>query len=124
LKPATCTACPQLEWLSWQRWFAANGCDQLQPPRWLYFNYAHQIVQAALAGRVWPSRACRWWPMRWRPAPDRGIAEHRLASPLSYWLLQGPRSSERPEVQAFCQWLMEQARQTRDAMQGASEPTQ
>src|SRR5690606_11337428 len=37
---------PQLEWLSWQRWFAANGCDQLQPPRWLYFNYAHQIVQA------------------------------------------------------------------------------
>ncbi|WP_347614769.1 LysR substrate-binding domain-containing protein, partial [Comamonas thiooxydans] len=42
---------PQLEWLSWQRWFAANGCDQLQPPRWLYFNYAHQIVQAALAGQ-------------------------------------------------------------------------
>ena len=52
------------------------------------------------------------------------LPEHRLASPLSYWLLQGPRSSERPEVQAFCQWLMEQARQTRDAMQGASEPTQ
>ena len=109
---------PQLEWLSWQRWFAANGCDQLQPPRWLYFNYAHQIVQAALAGQ---GLAIARLPLV-ADALAAGhlvevLPEHRLASPLSYWLLQGPRSSERPEVQAFCQWLMTEAAQTRDHMQ-------
>ena len=52
------------------------------------------------------------------------LPEHRLASPLSYWLLQGPRSSERPEVQAFCQWLMTEALQTRSAMQGVSHSEQ
>lgn len=116
---------PQLEWLSWQRWFAANGCDQLQPPRWLYFNYAHQIVQAALAGQ---GLAIARLPLV-ADALAAGtlievLPEHRLASPLSYWLLQGPRSSERPEVQAFCQWLMNEALQTRNAMQGASQQAQ
>ena len=108
---------PQLEWLSWQRWFAANGCDLLQPPRWLYFNYAHQIVQAALAGQ---GLAIARLPLV-ADALAAGhlievLPEHRLASPLSYWLLQGPRSAERPEVQAFCQWLMEEAAATRSAM--------
>ena len=116
---------PQLEWLGWQRWFGVQGCDQLQPPRWLYFNYAHQIVQAALAGQ---GLAIARLPLV-ADALAAGtlievLPERRLASPLSYWLLQGPRSSERPEVQAFCQWLMEQARQTRDAMQGASQQAQ
>ncbi|MGP1682512.1 MAG: LysR family transcriptional regulator, partial [Giesbergeria sp.] len=40
-----------LEWLTWRRWFETQGCGQLQPKRWLYFNYAHQIVQAALSGQ-------------------------------------------------------------------------
>ena len=109
---------PQLEWLSWQRWFAANGCDQLQPPRWLYFNYAHQIVQAALAGQ---GLAIARLPLV-TDALAAGdlievLPEHRLASPLSYWLLQGPRSVARPEVQASCQWLLNHAEETRAHMQ-------
>ncbi|MEX8194527.1 LysR substrate-binding domain-containing protein [Comamonas guangdongensis] len=109
---------PQLEWLSWQRWFGANGCDQLQPPRWLYFNYAHQIVQAALAGQ---GLAIARLPLVADALAAGQLVEvlprHRLASPLAYWLLRGPRSSQRPEVQAFCDWLSAQAAQTRDAMQ-------
>ena len=109
---------PQLEWLSWQRWFAANGCDQLQPPRWLYFNYAHQIVQAALAGQ---GLAIARLPLVADALAAGHLVEvlpkHRLASPLAYWLLQGPRSGQRPEVQAFCQWLMAEAQQTRNHMQ-------
>lgn len=109
---------PQLEWLSWQRWFAANGCDQLQPPRWLYFNYAHQIVQAALAGQ---GLAIARLPLVADALAAGDLIEvlpkHRLASPLSYWLLQGPRSGARPEVQAFCQWLLNQAEETRAHMQ-------
>ena len=40
-----------LEWLSWRRWLDIQGVDKLQPERWLYFNYAHQIAQAALSGQ-------------------------------------------------------------------------
>ena len=105
---------PQLAWLSWQRWFAANHCDQLQPPRWLYFNYAHQIVQAALAGQ---GLAIARLPLVADALAAGDLVEvlpaHRLQSPLAYWLRVGPRSQERPEVQAFCQWLMQQAAQTR-----------
>ncbi|QXZ09773.1 LysR family transcriptional regulator [Comamonas sp. Y33R10-2] len=111
---------PQLEWLSWQRWFAANGCDQLQPPRWLYFNYAHQIVQAALAGQ---GLAIARLPLVADALAAGELMEvlpaHRLASPLSYWLLQGPRSGVRPEVQAFCQWLIAEAEKTSARMTAA-----
>lgn len=111
---------PQLEWLSWQRWFAAHGCDQLQPPRWLYFNYAHQIVQAALAGQ---GLAIARLPLVADALAAGQLVEvlprHRLASPLAYWLLPGPRSGQRPEVQAFCRWLVEQAALTRAAIEGA-----
>ena len=108
---------PHLEWLSWQRWFAVNGCDQLQPPRWLYFNYAHQIVQAALAGQ---GLAIARLPLVADALAAGDLVEvlpaHRLASPLSYWLLQGPRTHERAEVQAFCQWLLSEASKTHHAI--------
>ncbi|MFP5474946.1 MAG: LysR family transcriptional regulator, partial [Gammaproteobacteria bacterium] len=40
-----------LEWLTWRRWFETNGLARSQPRRWLYFNYAYQMVQAALSGQ-------------------------------------------------------------------------
>ena len=80
-----------LEWLTWRRWFDTQGCGQLQPKRWLYFNYAHQIVQAALAGQ--------------------GLA-----------LSSVPRSSQRPEIQAFCAWLALEAENTRRAIGDMPDP--
>jgi len=108
---------PQLAWLGWQRWFHAHGCEPLQPPRWLYFNYAHQIVQAALAGQ---GLAIARLPLVADALASGDLVEvlpsHRLDSPLAYWLLPGPRSAPRPEVQAFCDWLRAQAALTRAAM--------
>jgi ABC-type sulfate/molybdate transport systems ATPase subunit len=40
-----------LEFLAWRRWLEAYQLDNLEPQRWLYFNYAHQIAQAALTGQ-------------------------------------------------------------------------
>ena len=40
-----------LEWLSWRRWFDEQQLPKLQAKRWLYFNYAYQMVQAALTGQ-------------------------------------------------------------------------
>ncbi|MEO7640703.1 MAG: LysR family transcriptional regulator, partial [Ramlibacter sp.] len=35
-----------LEWLSWRRFFDEQQLPKLQARRWLYFNYAYQMVQA------------------------------------------------------------------------------
>jgi DNA-binding transcriptional LysR family regulator len=108
-----------LEWLSWRRWFDEQGLDKLQPERWLYFNYAHQIVQAALSGQ---GLALARMPLIADALAAGDLVEvlpgHRIDSPLAYWLIVGPRSGQRPEVQAFCAWLELQAQATREALGG------
>jgi DNA-binding transcriptional LysR family regulator len=111
-----------LEWLTWRRWFSAQGCGQLQPKRWLYFNYAHQIVQAALAGQ---GLALARMPLIADALASGDLVEvmpgHRLDSPLAYWLLTSPRSRQRPEIEDFCTWLATQADLTRQAIGEAAE---
>jgi DNA-binding transcriptional LysR family regulator len=113
---------PQMATLSWQRWFQAHD-TQLEPRRWLYFNYASQIAQAALAGQ---GIALARLPLvadslasgdLVEPLPDR-----RLDSALAYWLLVGPRSTQRPEVKAFCEWLRAEAALTRATIGDGPDP--
>ena len=108
---------PHLQWLSWHRWLREQHCAELQPRRWIYLRYAHQIGQAALAGQ---GIALTRLPLVAEALSDGRLLEifphQRLDSPLAYWLLTGPRSHQRPEVQAFSQWLQQQACDTRAAM--------
>jgi LysR family glycine cleavage system transcriptional activator len=112
-----------LEYLSWRRWFDARDLAKLQPERWLYFNYAHQIVQAALAGQ---GLALARMPLIADALASGDLVEvlpgHRIDSPLSYWLMLGPRSAQRPEIQAFCAWLELQAQATREAIGDVPDP--
>lgn len=112
-----------LEWLSWRRWFDAQACSQILPKRWLYFNYANQIVQAALAGQ---GLALARMPLIADALASGDLIEvmpgHRLDSPLAYWLLIGPRSGQRPEIQAFCAWLALEAESTRRAIGDVPDP--
>lgn len=112
-----------LEWLSWRRWFELNGHDKLQPKRWLYFNYAQQIVQAALAGQ---GLALARMPLVADALATGDLVEVlpglRLDSPLAYWLVVGPRSAQRPEIKAFCDWLLLQAEATRKAIGEVPDP--
>lgn len=112
-----------LEYLSWQRWFENQGQPKLQPQRWLYFNYAHQIVQAALSGQ---GLALARMPLIADALAAGDLVEllpnHRLDSPLAYWLLVGPRSAHRPEIKAFCAWLEIQAKATREAVGDVPDP--
>ena len=106
-----------LEWLSWQRWFDQQGLRRFEPKRWLYFNYAHQIVQAALTGQ---GVALARLPLIAESLASGDLVEFlpqkRMDSPMAYWLIVGPRSAARPEVQAFCSWIEAQAAQTREAI--------
>lgn len=128
-----------LEWLTWQRWLdqfgsaalpgkATRGAKaavghKLTPQRWLYFNYAHQIVQAALTGQ---GVALARLPLVAESLASGALVEPlphtRMDSPLAYWLLVAPRSSLRPEVKAFCDWLQQQAAATREAIGDVPDP--
>jgi LysR family glycine cleavage system transcriptional activator len=107
---------PHLEWLSWQRWFDEQGHKRLEPKRWLHFNYAHQIVQAALTGQgVALARTTLVADHLASGELVEVLPKLRLSSPLAYWLVVGARSAARPEVLAFCEWLRAEAALTRAA---------
>ncbi len=123
-----------LEWLTWQRWLdhfapATSGGvrgkakARLSPKRWLYFNYASQIVQAALTGQ---GVALARLPLVAESLASGDLIEPlpqmRLDSPLVYWLVVAPRSVVRPEVKAFCDWLLREAERTRLAIGDVPDP--
>ena len=106
-----------MEWLTWQRWFDEQGLKNFAPKRWLYFNYANQIAQAALTGQ---GIALARMPLVADSLASGDLIEPlpnmRIDSPLAYWLIVGPRNQARPEVTAFCEWLIAQAKLTREAI--------
>lgn len=106
----------QLEWLTWRRWLDTHHFT-FEPKRWLYFNYAHQIAQAALTGQ---GVALSRLPLVADSLASGDLVEilpgMRLESPMAYWMIVGPRSTARPEIRAFCDWLTAQAALTRVAM--------
>ena len=112
-----------LEWLTWRRWFDEQKLTKLTPKRWLYFNYAYQMVQAALAGQgVVLARL----PLVSEALAHGDLIEvlphTRMDSPMAYWLIIGPRSSPRPEIQAFCNWLKTLAAATRKTSGEVADP--
>jgi LysR family glycine cleavage system transcriptional activator len=112
-----------LQWLTWRRWFDQHQLSQFQPKRWLYFNYAYQMVQAALAGQgVVLARL----PMVSESMANGDLLEPlpglRMDSPMAYWLILGPRSQGRPEIRAFRDWLMAQSEITRQAIGEVPDP--
>ena len=119
------------EFLSWRRWLTLQGQPGLEPKRWLYLNFTYQQVQAALAGHgVALARVALVFEALQRgeliePFGDKG----RMDSPYLYWLIMSPVGKARPEVVQFCDWVLEQARITRQAIgeeplpeQAAAEP--
>ncbi|WP_083686125.1 LysR substrate-binding domain-containing protein [Rhodoferax koreense] len=112
-----------LEWLSWRRWCDTHGLEKLEPKRWMYFNYAYQIAQAALTGQ---GVALARMPLVADSLASGDLIEvlphMRMESPMAYWLIVGPRSAARPEIKAFCTWLQLQAAGTRKAIGDTPDP--
>ena len=112
-----------LQWLTWRRWLDTHHFEKLEPKRWLYFNYAHQIAQAALTGQ---GVALARMPLVADSLASGDLVEilpnMRLESPMAYWLIIGPRAAARPEIVAFCSWLQVQAALTRVAIGDVVDP--
>ncbi|HYP83482.1 LysR substrate-binding domain-containing protein [Variovorax sp.] len=112
-----------LEWLTWRRWFDDHGLARTQPRRWLYFNYAYQMVQAALTGQgVVLARSSLVSESLANGDLVEVLPHKRLDSPMAYWLLTAPRATLRPEVQAFAEWLQLQAAATRQTIGEGLDP--
>ncbi len=112
-----------LEWLTWRRWFEVNGLERAQPKRWLYFNYAYQMVQAALTGQgVVLARSSLIAESLANGDLVEVLPHHRMDSPMSYWLIAGPRNALRPEIKAFWDWLLLQADTTRGTIGEVPDP--
>jgi LysR family glycine cleavage system transcriptional activator len=112
-----------LQWLTWRRWFDERGLPKLQPKRWLYFNYAYQMVQAALTGQgVVLARLPLVAESLANGDLVEPLAQQRMDSPMAYWLIVGPRSGQRPEIRAFCDWLLAQSKATRETIGEPADP--
>ena len=106
------------EYLSWRRWLTLNGQPALQPKRWLYLNFTYQQVQAALAGHgVALARVALVFEALQRGELVEPFgASGRIDSPYMYWLVSAPASRARPEVKQFCDWVLDHAALTREAI--------
>jgi LysR family glycine cleavage system transcriptional activator len=106
------------EFLSWRRWLASQGVPALQPRRWLYLNFTYQQVQAALGGQgVALARiALVYEALQRGELVEPFGAAGRIESPFAYWLIVLPGSRGRSDVGEFCDWIQQQAAQTRQAI--------
>jgi LysR family transcriptional regulator, glycine cleavage system transcriptional activator len=113
---------PSAALLSWRHWLTLQGLPTLQPRSWIYLNFTHQQIQAALAGQAIAlarialvSQALARGELL-EPFGSAG----RISIPNGYWLAVSKRSRLRPEVQQFVDWVRSQAEETRRAVAGAS----
>jgi LysR family glycine cleavage system transcriptional activator len=111
---------PNVDYRSWYHWLRQQALGDLHPSRWLYFNYAHQQIQAALAGEgvalgrlpIVVDRLASGELIE----PFARHASARLAAPKAYWLI-APRSVNRSaEAEALRQWIVAEAAGTRAAV--------
>ncbi len=107
-------------WLSWRRWLDAHHLNRLQPKRWLYFNYAHQMIQAALTGQ---GVALARTPLVAASLASGELIEPlpklRIDSPMAYWLIVAQKKTRTvlpAHVQSFVEWVQQEALQTRGQM--------
>ena len=112
----------RLAWLTWHGWAKANKLQDLSPKRWMYFDYSQQVVQACLSGHgVALSRLPLVADSLARGDLVEVLPRYRLTSPMGYWIVTSARSKARPEVVAFTQWLLEQAKLANQVMARISQ---
>ncbi|MBI5259618.1 MAG: LysR family transcriptional regulator [Burkholderiales bacterium] len=104
--------------LSWRRWLQLHGLPQLEPRRWIYLNYTHQQVQGAVAGQ---GIALARIPMVHELLERSELVEPfgragRIPGEACYWLVLLPQARLRPALQAFADWVRDEAGRTRAAL--------
>ena len=96
-------------WLNWTVWLTANGIRDLIPAGSMRFNHFHEVMQAAVDGQgVALGRV---------PLIDSLLKQRKLVAPFrdryattrAYFVVPARRAAQRPEAQAFIDWLKAEA---------------
>ncbi len=108
----------QRGYVDWESWLAAIGVHDLEPAGALYFNQYEQMIQAAVDGQgvaVGLSPLLHGFLQSGAlVAPfDTSVAESR-----NVYIVKSSAAEGRPYVEAFVQWLLEEAKM--DAVESQS----
>ncbi len=101
-------------WLSWEGWLNARNLNHLAPKSWIYLDYASQMIQSAVAGQgIVLARSPLVLSHIEQGLLLPVLKQERAKSPWSYWLVVKRGAIDRAEVVLFRNWLLEEARLTR-----------
>jgi len=92
--------------LDWDLWLHALGLADLKPAGMLHFSSYDQLISAAIAGQ---GVALGRVPLIERHLNERQLVapfSKTVASPRSYCVIVSTRSSGKPEVRDFVDWLV------------------
>lgn len=109
---------PSAEHRSWFNWLGAQGEANLQPRHWLYFNMAHQQIEAALSacglaiGRL-PLIADRLTKGELLEPFGDGA---RVGAPYAYWLIVPSTAERDAHHDLLIDWIRDEAEMTRQSM--------
>ena len=107
--------------LDWGTWLAAQGCADLKPAASLRFDGYEQMIGAALSGQGVAMGIGR--------LVSGLLQEGRLVAPFcksvvgerAYYVIRSSQTGTRPHVQAFVDWLIEEA-EDRGRCPGPGQP--
>jgi DNA-binding transcriptional LysR family regulator len=98
-------------WLNWAQWFAAIGIPEPRPAGLVRFNQYDLLIRAAIDGQgIALGRS---------PLVDQLVAQGQLVALFggrhvttrAYFVVRGVQAAQRPEAQAFIDWLRDEARE-------------
>lgn len=115
-----------VKFFSWPQWLEQHAPASVSPRGWIYVNYTHQQIQAALAGQ---GIALARWALVAEMLARGELVEPfgpagRVPSPYAYWLVRWPGRQERDELKTFEQWLLAQSAATRETIVLARDSAQ
>ena len=111
----------QSDLLDWDTWLTAQGYPDLKPAASIRFDSYEQMIEAALSGQGVAMGIGRLVERPDRPGQAGGaVLQSRWPARAPISSSARPRRGTRPHVQAFVDWLIEEAK-TAIAVEGPPE---
>jgi len=106
-------------WLEWEEWLAAHGHPDLKPAAALHFGTYEQVIGAAVSGQGVGMGIGRLIGHLLKSGQLVAPLGESVAGPHGYYIIRSTSTGMRPHVQAFVDWLIEEANAQVKDMPGA-----
>jgi DNA-binding transcriptional LysR family regulator len=106
-------------WLEWETWLAAHGHPDLKPAAALHFGTYEQVIGAAVSGQGVGMGIGRLIGHLLKSGQLVAPLGESVSGPHGYYIIRSASTGMRPHVQAFVDWLIEEASAQVKEMPGA-----